>query len=164
MYPSFDAFEYVEYLRRRWRVLAGASIAALLLSLGISLLVPKRYTATASIVIEPPGGNDVRLSTAVSPMYLESLKTYERFAGSDTLFARAVDRFHLLDPGTSQSIEALKRRVLKVNKLKDTKILEIGATLGDPKLAQGVAQYIAEQTVSTNRQESLASDREVVDQ
>jgi len=164
MYPSFDAFEYVEYLRRRWRVLAGASIAALLLSLGISLLVPKRYTATASIVIEPPGGNDVRLSTAVSPMYLESLKTYERFAESDTLFARAVDRFHLLDPGTSQSIEALKRRVLKVNKLKDTKILEIGATLGDPKLAQGVAQYIAEETVNTNRQESLASDREVVDQ
>jgi uncharacterized protein involved in exopolysaccharide biosynthesis len=164
MYPSFDAFEYVEYLRRRWRVLAGASIAALLLSLGISLLVPKRYTATASIVIEPPGGNDVRLSTAVSPMYLESLKTYERFAGSDTLFARAVDRFHLLDPGTSQSIEALKRRVLKVNKLKDTKILEIGATLGDPKLAQSVAQYIAEETVNTNRQESLASDQEVVDQ
>jgi uncharacterized protein involved in exopolysaccharide biosynthesis len=164
MYPSFDAFEYVDYLRRRWRVLAGASIAALLLSLGISLLVPKRYTATASIVIEPPGGNDVRLSTAVSPMYLESLKTYERFAGGDSLFARAVDRFHMLDAGSSQSIEALKRRVLKVNKLKDTKILEISATLRDPKLAQRVAQYIAEETVNGNRQEGLASDQEFVEQ
>ena len=58
-----------------------------------------------------------RLSTAVSPMYLESLKTYERFAGGDSLFARAADRFHLLDAGSSQSIEALKRRVLKVNKV-----------------------------------------------
>jgi uncharacterized protein involved in exopolysaccharide biosynthesis len=164
MYPSFDAFEYVEYLRRRWRVLAGASIAALLLSLGISLLITKRYTATASIVIEPPGGNDIRLSTAVSPMYLESLKTYERFAGGDSLFAGAVDRFHLLDAGSSQSIEGLKRRVLKVNKLKDTKILEISATLHDPKLAQRLAQYIAEETVNTNRRESLASDQEFVEQ
>ena len=164
MYPSFDAFEYVEYLRRRWRVLAGASIVALLVSLGISLLVPKRYTATASIVIEPPGGNDVRLSTAVSPMYLESLKTYERFAAGDSLFARAVDRFHLLDSGSSQSIESLKRRVLKVNKLKDTKILEISVTLRDPKLAQRLAQYIAEETVSTNRKESLASDQGFVEQ
>src|ERR1700736_4161365 len=116
MYPSFDAFEYVEYLRRRWRILAGASIAALLLSIGISLLLPKRYTATASIVIEPPGANDARLSTAVSPMYLESLKTYELFASGDSLFRRAVERFHLLDAGGSQSVEGLKRQLLKVTK------------------------------------------------
>jgi len=164
MYPSFDAFEYLEYLRRRWRVLAGACIAAMLLSLGISLLVPKRYTATASIIIQPPGGADARLSTAVSPMYLESLKTYERFAAGDSLFARAADQFHLLEAGSSQSIEALKRRVLKVNKLKDTKILEISATLRDPQLAQRLAQYIAEEAVNTNRKESLASDQEFVEQ
>ena len=106
MYPSFDAFEYLESLRRRWRVVAVACAAALLLSLGISLLLPKRYAATASIVIEPPGGNDERLSTAVSPMYLESLKTYELFAGGDSLFQRAVGRFHLPEPGGSQSNEA----------------------------------------------------------
>ena len=164
MYSSFDAFEYLEYLRGRWRVVVGATMVALLLSLGISLLLPKRYTSTASIVIEPPGGNDARLSTAVSPMYLESLKTYERFAGSDSLFARAVDRFHLLQPGSRRSIEALKRRVLKVNKIKDTKILEISATLPDPALAQQLAQYVAEETVNTNRKESLASDQDFVEQ
>src|SRR6202035_566593 len=109
MYQTFDAFEYVDYLRGRWRVMAAACGVALFLSLGVSLLLPKRYTATASIVIEPPGGNDVRLSTAVSPVYLESLKTYERFATSDTLFARAAERFHLLEPGTGQSIESVKR-------------------------------------------------------
>ena len=120
MYQTFDAFEYVDYLGRRWRVIAAACGVALLLSLGVSLLLPKHYTATASIVIEPPGGNDVRLSTAVSPVYLESLKTYERFATSDTLFARAAERFHLL--GTGQSIESLKRQVLKVAKLRSASV------------------------------------------
>ncbi len=164
MYQTFDAFEYVEYIRHRWRVPAAACGAAFLLSLGISFLIPKHYTATARIVIEPPGGNDARLSTAVSPMYLESLKTYESFATGDSLFAGAVERFHLLAPGSSQSIESLKRSVLKVVKVKDTKILEISATLSDPKLAQRVAQYIAEETVATSRRESIASDHEFVEQ
>jgi len=162
MYQTFDAFEYVDYLRRRWRVIAAACGAALVLSIGVSLLLPKRYTATASIVIEPPGGNDVRLSTAVSPVYLESLKTYERFASSDTLFARAVDHFHLLKPGTSQSIESLKARVLKVAKLRDTKILEISATLTDPKTAQNLVHYLADEAVSSSRAESMIADTDFV--
>jgi len=164
MYSPFDAFEYLEYLRRRWRVLAGAAVVALALSLAISLVMPKRYTATTSLVIEPPGGNDFRLSTAVSPIYLESLKTYERFAASDSLFARAAGRFHLLGTSNSQSIESLKRRVLKVTKVRDTKILEISVTLGDPTLAQRMAQFIAEEAVSANRSESRASDQEFVEQ
>ncbi len=108
MYGAFDAFEYLEYLRRRWRVTAVALSAAVLISLPASMLLPKRYTATASVVIEPPGGNDVRVGTAVSAVYLESLKTYERFAASDTLFARAVEKFHLRDAAGSQAIESLK--------------------------------------------------------
>lgn len=162
MYESFDAFEYLDYLRRRWRVLAVACGVALALSLAISLLLPKRYTATASIVIEPPGSTDVRTAIAVSPVYLESLKTYERFAGSDSLFARAANKFHLQEGGSSQSIESLKGRVLKVSKLRDTKILEIRATLQDARLAQGMVQYLAEETVSMNRDANLAGDREFI--
>lgn len=163
MYQTFDAFEYVDYLRRRWRVIAAACGVALVLSLGISLLLPKRFTATASIIIEPPGGNDVRLSTAVSPIYLESLKTYERFANGDTLFARAAERFHLLANGNESSIESLKKQVLKVAKLRDTRILEISGTLTDPKLAQRLVQYLAEETVNMSRVESAASDRDLVE-
>jgi len=164
MYSSFDAFEYIEHMRRRWRVLAAACAAAFLLALGVSLLLPKHYTATVSMVIEPPGGSDMRLSTAISPIYLESLKTYESFANSDSLFARAAERFQLLAPGSIQSMEALKQRVLKVVKVKDTKILEISATLPDPKLSQRVAQYIAEEAANMSRSESQAADHEVVEQ
>jgi uncharacterized protein involved in exopolysaccharide biosynthesis len=164
MYETFDPFEYVEYLRRRWRLAAAACGVALLLSVTATLLTSKRYTATASIIIEPPSGSDPRVATAVSPGYLESLRTYERFAASDTLFARAVEKFHLQDPQAPRSIESLKRSVLKVSKLRDTKILEISATLRDPKLAQSFAQYIAEEAAEMSRGESLASDRELADE
>ena len=157
-----NAFEYIDYLRQRWRLIAAASVTAMVLSLGVSLLLPKRYTATASIVIEPPAGNDVRTSTAVSPIYLESLKTYERFAESDTLFAGAVEHFHLASGENGRSMEALKQQVLKVAKLRDTKILEISATLADPDLAQKFVNYVAEETVKLSRGESAATDREVI--
>ena len=165
MYQSFDAFEYVDYLRRRWPVAAVACGVAVLLSLPLSLLMSKRYTATASIVIEPPGNTDARTAIVISPMYLESLKTYERFADSDSLFARAAEKFHLQEAGGAhRPIESLKRGVLKVSKLRDTKIMEINVTLTDPKLAQSMAQYLAEQTVALSHGESLDADRELIDE
>jgi polysaccharide biosynthesis transport protein len=165
VYQSFDAFEYVDYLRRRWRVVAVACGVALALSLTLSLLMPKRYTATASIVIEPPGNTDARTAIVISPVYLESLKTYERFADSDSLFARAADKFHLQETGgAARPIESLKRGVLKVSKLRDTKIMEISVTLRDPKLAQSVAQYLADETVALSHAESLDADREFIDE
>ncbi len=98
----------------RWRLIAAACVSAVVLSLVVSLLLPKRYTATASIVIEPPAGNDVRTATAVSPVYLESLRTYERFAdqrhavcGRGGAFSSGV---------RTGSIESLKQQVLKVTK------------------------------------------------
>jgi uncharacterized protein involved in exopolysaccharide biosynthesis len=157
-----NAFEYVDYLRSRWRVIAAACVTAIVLSLTISLLLPKKYTATASIVIEPPAGNDVRTATAVSPVYLESLRTYERFADSDTLFAGAVEHFHLASGDHAISIESLKQQVLKVTKIRDTKILEISATLPEPELAQQFVRYVAEETVKLSKGESTATDRDLI--
>lgn len=164
MYDSFDAFEYIDYLKKRWRVVAVACGAAFLLALSVSLLLTKRYTATASVIIEPPGASDPRYGTAVSAVYLESLKTYESFASSDSLFARAVEQFHLQDAAHPRPVESLKRRILKVSKPRDTKIMEISVTLADPKVAQKVAQFVADQTVAMNLGENQASDNAFVEQ
>jgi len=164
MPASFNAFEYVHYVRSRWRFPAIAVAVALVLSLGVSLLLPKRYTAIASIVIDPPAGEDARMAVAVSTMYLESLKTFEAFASSDSLFTRAIQHFHMGEGVFAEPSESLKRRVLRVTKVRDTRILEIRATLPDAKQAQALAQYVAEETVNLSRANNLASDREVSDQ
>jgi len=161
MPQALGGLEFAEYLRSHWLVIAGSTTVALLLAGTSSVLLPERYTATASVVIEPPAGNDPRGATAVSTVYLESLKTYELFASSDTLFSRALDQLHLRGKHAGTSLESLKRRVLQVSKPASTKILQISATLEDPKEAQALAQYIAEQTVATSKSLERQSSEDI---
>jgi uncharacterized protein involved in exopolysaccharide biosynthesis len=156
----FDPVDYVRYLRARWRVPAAAVVLAILVAAAICLILPKQYTATATLVIDPPGA-DPRAAIALSPVYLESLKAYETFASSDSLFARAVEKFHLERDG--RPIESIKRRVLRVEKLKDTKLLEIAVTLPDSRQAQAMVQYLAEQTVALDNDIARSGDRDLLD-
>jgi uncharacterized protein involved in exopolysaccharide biosynthesis len=125
-------------------------------------VLPKEYTAQALLIIEPPAGTDPRASTAVSPIYLESLKTYERFASSDQLFAQAADRFELRKRWPKRPLERLKRSVLQVEIPRSTKILEIGVTLNDPQKAHAMSLYIAEQAVELNRRINRSGDEEMI--
>ena len=82
---------------------------------------------------------------------------------SDSLFLLAAAKFHLQERGQNQPIESLKKRVLKVSKLRDTKILEISAALAEPKLAQSFVQYLAERTVALSQDQNSAADRDLME-
>ena len=159
--PS-GAFRYISYARARWRFPAACCGAALLLTLATTLLLPREYTATARILIEPPAGMDPRSAMAVSPIYLESLKTYEQFASSDSLFLKALDRFRLRESLGAHAVESLKKRVLKVGLVRNTRILEIQATLPDAVKAQALASFMASSTVALNRDSVSAADESLV--
>jgi uncharacterized protein involved in exopolysaccharide biosynthesis len=161
MQDSFDVFEYIDFLSARWKFLGLTCGVAIVAALAIGLLLPKRYTATATILIDPPAGGDPRIATAVSTVYLESLKTYQLVATNDQLFVRAVGQFHLRGEDGSP-IESLKRHVLKVDKLRDTRALQISATLPDPKTAQAVAQFIAEGAVELSRSGAKEADEATI--
>ena len=162
MYAGLDGLEFLEYLwSRRW-MLAATCAAALAITGVVSALLPSRYTATASVLIEPPGGNDPRAATAVSPVYLESLKTYELLASSDSLFAHALDDLQLRRKYPGASMESLKRRFLSLNKPANTSIIEISATLDNPRQAQALAQYLAEHTVQLNEELDEQSNQEIL--
>ena len=157
MTSSFDAVDFALYLRSRWRVVAICCASAVLIAGLVGKTLPKRYTATATIIIQPPAGADPRTSQAVSPVYLESLKTYENYATSDSLFFRALRELDLLRDYPNSNIESLKRSLLNVSKPAATRIIEITATLRDPVSAKRLAQFIAEQTVAMTRPENGAS-------
>jgi uncharacterized protein involved in exopolysaccharide biosynthesis len=158
MGESFDTFRYISYLRARWRWIALSAGVAVGLALAVSLAMTNQYTATARLLIEPPAGTDLRSAMAVSPIYLESLKTYEQVAASDSQFQKAVQKFGL----AGGAIEGLKRRVLKVQVVRNTRVMEIAATLPDPVKAQALAQYLAESTVELNRSSVADSDRDLI--
>jgi capsular polysaccharide biosynthesis protein len=157
---SFDPLAFYGQLRSRWRIVAISCAVAAGASLAASMLMESRYTATCRVLVEPPAGSDPRVSTAVSPIYLESLRTYEMFASSDDLFLQASKKFGLRRDSTP--IEKLKKRVLKVEVIRNTKILEINATLPDPARAHALALYIGEQAVALSREVSRAGDQELL--
>jgi len=158
MAESFDPYRYIGYLRDHWRPIALSAATAVALATAVSLALPKQYTATARVVIEPPAGADLRATVAVSPIYLESLRTYEQFASGDSLFQRAVENFGL----RAGPIESQKRRVLKVNLIRNTRILEISATLPDPRKAQALAHFIAQSTIDMSRSLTRDGDQDLI--
>lgn len=161
MPESFELYGYVAFLRKRWHVAAASLAASTALALGISLLQTRLYSAKVTLLIEPPASSDPRAAMAVSPIYLESLRTYEHFAGSDHLFSEAVKKFQLRD-GTfrSRSIEDIKKAVLQVSIPRNTKILQIEVTLPSAGKALALATYLAEKTVDLSRQAGSFTDLE----
>jgi uncharacterized protein involved in exopolysaccharide biosynthesis len=158
---EFDLIEFGAYLRKHGRWLALASATAVAAAAGTSLLLPKQYTATASVLIDPPAGNDPRASTALSPVYLDSLRTFERIASNDSLFVEALRRFAIPEAKEGRSVESLKRSILSVSKPMNTKILEIAVTLRDARMAQALAEYIARRTVALSEEVDKNSEEDV---
>ena len=161
MSPTRDQFvQPVAHIAAHWKLVAGTCAVALLVSLIATLLLPKKYTAVTRIFIEAPAGSDPRASTSVSPIYLDSLRTYELFASSDSLFLQAVEHFHLRQNGAS--VDRMKKSILKVEVPRNTKILDISATLSDPVAAHALSLYLAQQTVTMNENASQQGDREFI--
>jgi uncharacterized protein involved in exopolysaccharide biosynthesis len=159
MAQTFDPVEYLNFVASRWKLAAVCCGTALVVAGLVCVLTPNQYTATTTLLIEPAAASDPRSGTTVSPIYLESLKSYEQFAASDSQFLKACEKFGLLTGPNPPSVESLKRRVLRVDKLKDTKVLQISVTLTDPRKAQAVAQYLAEETAALNRSIALDNDQ-----
>ncbi|MGA2742582.1 MAG: hypothetical protein ABSG65_34730 [Bryobacteraceae bacterium] len=156
-----NTYRYLSFLGSRWRFISASCAIAVSLALIVTLTRPNLYTATCRILIEPPAGTDIRSALGVSPIYLESLKTYEHFAGSDSLFLRALDKFQLRQRFPGRTIESLKAGILRVGMVRDTKILEIKVTLPDPRTAQALAQYLGEETVMLSRSVDQEADQDL---
>ena len=162
MADAFEPFRYIRYIGGRWRFVATSCSLAVGLAAAASATLPRRYTATARIVIDAPAIADPRSAVALISVYRESLKTYEEFAASDSLFQKAVDRFGLRALVGANSIESLKKSVLKVGIVQNTRILEIAATLPSPTKSQALAQFLAEQVVALNLTLNVQSGHDLV--
>jgi uncharacterized protein involved in exopolysaccharide biosynthesis len=159
---SFTFFQYIDHLRWRARWIGLTCAIAAVLALVVSLLLPKYYTASVRLMIDSPAGNDVRSAMAITPIYFESLKSYEAFASSEKLFLEAVEHFHLREMAGGKSIEQLHRTVLNVRLVPNTRILEIACTLPNADTAHFLALRLAGQTLALSRGPSEQTDHELI--
>src|ERR1019366_9191492 len=163
MAESFDVFRYTSYILSRGQWIAISCVVAVALALAVSLAMERQYTAVTQIVIEPPAGSDLRAAMTVSPIYLESLKTYEHFAAGDQLFQKAIGQFQLRAQFGTRPIETIKKHVLRVGIVRNTRILEIAVTLPAAAKALAMARYLAQATVDINRTMVVEGDQDLVE-
>jgi chromosome segregation ATPase len=69
-----------------------------------------------------------------------------------------VERFHLRVKG-NESVEGLKQKILRVTKVKDSKVLQIHATLPDAQKAMEVAQFIADEVLKLSHRAGAGVDQ-----
>jgi uncharacterized protein involved in exopolysaccharide biosynthesis len=160
MRPDPTIWDYLGVIAARWRFLTAVVAATVLLTLVVTRFLPRKYTTTSTIIIDPPATNDTRTATALNPTYLESLHTFEHFFTSDTQFQQAAQRFHL-SSGDSD-IETLRQKVLKVTMPHGTRILQVSATLPDPLHAKQLVDFITENSIAASRAEALGADRDTL--
>ena len=140
----------------RWRFLLTVIACAAAIACGVSEILPRRYTSTATIVIDPPATGDIRVSAAVNPAYLDSLRMFENFFTSDTLFLQAARRFHL--DIRDRDIDKVRERILHVSQQHETRILEVSVTLPDPVTASEMLRFITDQSIAGSHQQAVTAD------
>ena len=99
----------------------------------------------------------------VSPIYLESLKTYEEFAASDSLGSKKPSTSSTCASRWARSRSNRSRSMCsKVAIVRNTRILEVEATLPDARMAQQLAQFLAESTVNLSRSLATEADQDLI--
>ena len=125
--------DYWVALRRYWTTWLGVAAAALLVALGIVLVTPPTYEATAQVFVA-----SVDDSTSGSQFVNQRVTSYPQVADSRTVLAPVIDEL-----GLSDSFSDLRKQVSATNP-PDTSQIEIAVTDRDADRAARIANAVAE--------------------
>jgi polysaccharide biosynthesis transport protein len=173
-----DQISIVQFWRvlqkRRWLVAVSLGLVLVLVTV-VSLLLPKRYDASARILLDLEGTDDLGLEQVVMPIGLDlntKLETQIRIVQSDTI-ANSVMRqvglqhnrdfagkyavpagqdFDSLDLETHAKLSKSFHKALNVQLIPKTQIVEVRFRSKDPRLAAQVTNAIASTYIEHNFQ------------
>ncbi len=143
MEEEIDLREYVYVLLRYWKWIAGVTLITTIVAVFISLLLPKKYTATASVVITTP-----RYRVNFDPNFetidvKQNYGAYLELAKSDTVIADLVARLGDELPHEQQNIFSV-RGMLDAQTGDDRSFIKLSATSDTPDEAASFANVWAE--------------------
>ena len=171
---NITVLDYLIVLRKWQRLIVWITLAAVVLAVIVSLLIPKIFRAEARIL--PPqqssGGSAAQLLSqlgglGVAPGLVGMKTTNDLYIGllkSRTVFDRMVDRFKLLEVYKVKYREDARRDLMKALKIQDGKksgIITIGVEDKDPQRSADMANGFVEElkTVSQSIALTEASQR-----
>ena len=125
--------DYQVALRRYWTTWLGITLAGLLVALGVVLVTPPTYEATAQVFVASVDG-----STSGSQFVNQRVPSYPPVADSQTVLAPVIDQL-----GLPTSFSQLRTQVSATNPV-DTSQIEIAVTDGDAARAAQIANAVAE--------------------
>jgi capsular polysaccharide biosynthesis protein len=125
--------DYWLALRRHWPTWLGVTLAGLLVALGIVLVTPPTYQATAQVFVA-----SVDDSTSGSQFVNQRVTSYPQVADSQTVLGPVIAEL-----GLTVSFSDLRKQVSATNPV-DTSQIEIAVTDRDPDTAAEIANAVAE--------------------
>jgi capsular polysaccharide biosynthesis protein len=126
--------DYLLALRRYWTTWVGVTVAALAVALGVVLISPPSYAATAQVFVASLGEG-----TSGSQFVNQRVTSYPEVARSNAVLGPVIE-----DLGLSESVATLRDRVSASNPA-ETSQIDISVTSVDAELAAVVANAVAEQ-------------------
>ena len=159
---SFSQFFAI--LRARWQLCLGVFAAVILLTLGVSLLLPKKYMATASVVVDakPDPISAMVYNTGISPGIIA---TQIDIIMSDRVAQRVVRDLHLAEnpevrkqwqeetrgQGTiEQWLGESFQRNLDVKPSRESNVIVVSYKAPDPRFAAGLANAFVQAYLETS--------------
>ena len=160
--------------KRRWLVL-GSLAFVVLLAMAFSLILPKRYDASARLLLDLDGNDDLSLERVVMPMGLDlntKLETQIRIVESNTIAISVIKQLGLhhqkdfagrrtvppdrdfdnVDLKTRAKLTEAFHKSLSVKLIPKTQIVEVHFRSKDPRLAAQVANAVAATYIEYNFQ------------
>jgi succinoglycan biosynthesis transport protein ExoP len=142
--------EFIDYLAVLWRwraTLVAGTLAAAATALIVSLIVPKTYQATTTLMVTRSKFGSEQM---LGPQQLAlAAKTFEGIIRNRGAAAEAVEKFNL-----AAAPHALKPRDLldriDSSAVKDTSLLTVSVELRDPQMAADVANFLAARAINLN--------------
>lgn len=157
--------QFLGILRARWWIAVGTLLLTVGTTVGISLLLPKQYTATTTLVIDYKGMDPIlgiMLPSQLMPGYMatqvdiiQSKKVATEVVKALGFAQSPVVRQQWMEEaegkGTIEDYFATKLlKKLDVKPSRESSVIEVGFTGSDPRFAAAVANAFAEQYQKTN--------------
>lgn len=166
--------QFLSILRARWKIAALVLLLTVGMTVAVSLVSPKRYTASASIVldIKPDPVNGIMITGMQAPSYVA---TQVDILSSERVAHRVVEQLKLADrqevrdawmeatagEGSIQSwIAGGLRQKLTVKPSRESNVITVQFEGGDPKTAATVANAFVQAYMDTSLDLRVAPARE----